>query len=404
MVFAEIIIALLLGILVGIFTGLTPGIHINLVSALVVGFSGYLLGITSALSLAVFIISMGVTHTFLDSIPSIFLGAPDADMVMGVLPGHRLLLEGRGYEAVKLTVIGSLLSLIGTLFLVIIMLPFVPVMYNFIRPYLGYIMIIVVIYMIAKEGSISKSLWAVFVFFISGILGIIVLGWPNLSEPLLPMLSGLFGISTLLTSLMQKVKIPKQRITETIKVDFGKKVKAIVAAVLSGSFAGFMPGLGSAQAAIIAMQFVGNIGDYAFLILVGGINTVNFVFSLATFYSMQKARNGAVVAIMEIMNNISFEQLMVFLFVALIAGCIATLLTMYFTRIFSGLIVKVNYRVLCIIIIGFVSLMVAFFSGFTGLLVLITSTAIGIIPPLIGVKRSNAMGCLLLPVILFFIL
>ena len=404
MVFAEIIIALLLGILVGIFTGLTPGIHINLVSALVVGFSGYLLGITSALSLAVFIISMGVTHTFLDSIPSIFLGAPDADMVMGVLPGHRLLLEGRGYEAVKLTVIGSLLSLIGTLFLVIIMLPFVPVMYNFIRPYLGYIMIIVVIYMIAKEGSISKSLWAVFVFFISGILGIIVLGWPNLSEPLLPMLSGLFGISTLLTSLMQKVKIPKQRITETIKVDFGKKVKAIVAAVLSGSFAGFMPGLGSAQAAIIAMQFAGNIGDYAFLILVGGINTVNFVFSLATFYSMQKARNGAVVAIMEIMNNISFEQLMVFLFVALIAGCIATLLTMYFTRIFSGLIVKVNYRVLCIIIIGFVSLMVAFFSGFTGLLVLITSTAIGIIPPLIGVKRSNAMGCLLLPVILFFIL
>ena len=404
MVFAEIIIALLLGILVGIFTGLTPGIHINLVSALVVGFSGYLLGITSALSLAVFIISMGVTHTFLDSIPSIFLGAPDADMVMGVLPGHRLLLEGRGYEAVKLTVIGSLLSLIGTLFLVIIMLPFVPVMYNFIRPYLGYIMIIVVIYMIAKEGSISKSLWAVFVFFISGILGIIVLGWPNLSEPLLPMISGLFGISTLLTSLMQKVKIPKQRITETIKVDFGKKVKAIVAAVLSGSFAGFMPGLGSAQAAIIAMQFVGNIGDYAFLILVGGINTVNFVFSLATFYSMQKARNGAVVAIMELIKSISFEQLMVFLFVALIAGCIATLLTLYFTRIFSGLIVKVNYRVLCIIIIGFVSLMVAFFSGFTGLLVLITSTAIGIIPPLIGVKRSNAMGCLLLPVILFFIL
>ncbi len=48
--------------------------------------------------------------------------------------------------------------------------------------------------------------------------------------------------------------------------------------------------------------------------------------------------------------------------------------------------------------------MVIYFSGIIGLLILVTSTAIGIIPALIGVKRSNAMGCLLLPVILFFVL
>jgi len=189
------------------------------------------------------------------------------------------------------------------------MLPFVPSMYNFLQPYLGYLMIIVVVYMILKEKKIDKILWASFVFFISGVLGIIVLGLPNLSQPLLPMLSGLFGISTLITSLWQNVKIPEQKITETIHISFGKKVKAIVAAVISGSFAGFMPGLGSAQAAILAMQFIGDIGDYAFLILVGGINTVNFTFSLATLYTLQKARNGAVVAILEILKRINFEQL-----------------------------------------------------------------------------------------------
>ena len=402
--FVEIILAILLGVAAGTFTGLTPGIHINLVSALLVGFSGYLLGITSGVSLAVFIIAMGITHTFLDAIPSIFLGAPDEDMVMGVLPGHKLLLEGKGYEAVKLTVIGSLLSLIGTLFLVIIMLPFVPSMYNFLQPYLGYLMIIVVVYMILKEKKIDKILWASFVFFISGVLGIIVLGLPNLSQPLLPMLSGLFGISTLITSLWQNVKIPEQKITETIHISFGKKVKAIVAAVISGSFAGFMPGLGSAQAAILAMQFIGDIGDYAFLILVGGINTVNFTFSLATLYTLQKARNGAVVAILEILKRINFEQLLIFLFAALIAGCLATSLTLYFAKIFSRWIVKVNYRMLCLSVIAFVTLMVIYFSGFVGALILITSTAIGIIPALLGVKRSMAMGCLLLPVILFFVL
>ena len=36
------------------------------------------------------------------------------------------------------------------------------------------------------------------------------------------------------------------------------------------------PGLGGAQGAVIAMQFAGNIGDHGFMILMGGINTVNF--------------------------------------------------------------------------------------------------------------------------------
>jgi len=44
--------------------------------------------------LVVFIIAMSVTHTFLDALPAIFLGAPDADQVLNVLPGHRLLLQG----------------------------------------------------------------------------------------------------------------------------------------------------------------------------------------------------------------------------------------------------------------------------------------------------------------------
>jgi putative membrane protein len=69
--------------LAGIVSGLTPGIHINLVSVLVVSLSPKLSGLVSPLSLVVFIVSMGITHTFLDFIPSIFLGVPDAEKVKG---------------------------------------------------------------------------------------------------------------------------------------------------------------------------------------------------------------------------------------------------------------------------------------------------------------------------------
>src|SRR3989344_2613407 len=96
----ELVVALIVGILAGTFTGLFPGIHINLVSVFLVSASPALLQYTSPISLAVFITSMAITHSFLDFIPSIFLGAPDEDSFLSILPGHELLKKGGGHEAV----------------------------------------------------------------------------------------------------------------------------------------------------------------------------------------------------------------------------------------------------------------------------------------------------------------
>ncbi|MBD3355274.1 hypothetical protein GF361_04785 [Candidatus Woesearchaeota archaeon] len=400
----QILIAILLGCFAGIITGLIPGIHINLVSLLLVSISGYFAGIPSII-LGVFIIAMAVTHTFLDIIPSVFLGAPDADTALAVLPGHKLLMQGKGFEAVKLATIGSLLCLIGTIAIIPLLLPVVPAVYSFIQPYIGWILMAVVIFMILKEKSLNKQAWGVFVFLITGILGIIVLvGIPNMDQPLFPMLSGLFGISLLLISMFNKVKIPDQKISETIKLSKTNLTKITGAGTFSGSLTALFPGLGAAQAAIIGSQLVGNIGEYSFIVLIGGINTVNFTFSLVTLYALEKARNGAVVAVMDILKSITFSELIVFLAAGLIAGGIATFLAMYLTRGFSKFITKINYQFICITVITLIVLLVFYFSSWVGLLVLIVSSFIGMLPSLTGVKKSLAMGCLLLPVILFFIL
>jgi len=122
--FLQLLLAILCGILAGIFTGLIPGIHINLISLILLSLSPILLQYTNPITLCCFIIAMSVTHTFLDAVPSVFLGAPDADQALNVLPGHKLLLEGKGFEAVKLTVIGSLLSLILATALIPLLIPF----------------------------------------------------------------------------------------------------------------------------------------------------------------------------------------------------------------------------------------------------------------------------------------
>jgi len=97
-------------------------------------------------------------------------------------------------------------------------------------------------------------------------------------------------------------------------------------------------------------------------------------------------------------------QLIILLASALIAGCIAAFLALKISKIFAKYIVKVNYRMLCISIIALIALISLIFGQFLGLLILIISTFVGLIAPLIGIKRSNAMGCLLLPVILYFII
>ena len=119
MMFVEVLIAIFLGICAGCATGLIPGIHVNLISVLVLSLSAYLLGFTSPVILAVFIISLAITHSFLDSLPSIYLGAPDAGQELNVLPGHRLLHKGEGHNAIVYTLIGSL----GCLVLGLILFP-----------------------------------------------------------------------------------------------------------------------------------------------------------------------------------------------------------------------------------------------------------------------------------------
>ena len=235
------------------------------------------------------------------------------------------------------------------------------------------------------------------------IFGLRVFSIPNLNRPLFALLSGLFGISTLLLSLQGKNHIPQQTFEETVHVPLKTQSIAVGAALFSGSLTGMFPGLGSAQAAIIAMQIVGKIGQYGFLILVGGINTVNFLFSLATLYALEKARNGAIVAVLEIMESITFSELFIFLAASLIAGGIAAILALKISKVFAVLITKVSYKKIVMSITGFIILMTLYFNGILGIIILATATCIGMLPAFYCVKRSLAMGCILLPVILYFL-
>lgn len=115
-----IFFSVLAGYLLGIISGLLPGIHTNNFALALVAFSPFLAekGV-APFYIALIILSNAVSHTFHDIIPSVFLGAPDGDTALAVLPGHRLLLEGAGAEAVRLSALGSAGSVVASMLFVL---------------------------------------------------------------------------------------------------------------------------------------------------------------------------------------------------------------------------------------------------------------------------------------------
>ena len=400
MLVLELLLGLLVGCCLGIFTGITPGIHINLVSVIILSLSPWLLEYVSPLTLAVLIVGMTIVHTFLDSIPATFLGAPDSDEVLSVLPGHRLLLEGKGYEAVARTVVGTLASAIMMIALTPLLILGVNYLYPIVKDKISIILLVLCIFFILKEPR--SKFWALLVFLLAGVLGIVTLTM-NLKDPLFPLFSGLFGTAGLLLSINDKVNVPEQKISFP-KVTKKEGFTTITSAIITGSVCSMLPGLGPSQAAMIGAQFTKSMSGPTFLMLNSALNMVNMMMSFITLYAIDKGRNGAIVVVGEIVGDIGQQELLILIAAVLVALGIGSWLALALTKVFARLMARINYKKLCISIIVFVTSLVVYMTGWMGLLIYLTATSLGLLPPLKNVGRSHMMGCLLLPIILFLIL
>lgn len=405
----EIIIAILIGLLAGTITGLTPGIHINLVALITLSFSEILLRITSPIILVVFITSMAITHTFLDFIPSIFLGAPDEDSFLSILPGHKLLLEGKGYYAVIFTLYGSLFALFIILFFIPFFIYLVPLIYLKIQKIIPFILILVCFILIYSDKD--KKILSLFIFLMAGFLGIASLNL-DIKEPLLPLLTGLFGASNLMISIKQKTIIPEQKISPIKNIKLSKKsiLKVSLASIISAPFTAFLPAIGSSQAALIGKYF-SNIKDQReFLFLIGAINTIMMGLSFITLYSINKTRTGAAASISQLIPELTINNLFAIVFTIMISGILSFIIAINISKTVSKNIHKIAYNKLSKIILCILIIMIFIFSDNTfigkliSLLVFIISTSLGIFTISSNVQRMHLMGCLLLPTILFYIL
>jgi len=434
------------GVLTGILTGLIPGFHVNNIALILLSFSpvlistfGFLIefGFSSnfiLLLISIYIICTSISHTFLDCIPSTFLGAPDPDTALSVLPAHSLFVEGKGYEAVAFSAMGSFGAIVFC-FCLLIPVRFVigdPVFfYGTLKEIMFFVLLAIAILMIGtekgkiefngKKGRYSSFLgmsFALFVFILSGVFGIIifelVVDSPiGTSSPVLfPALAGLFGTSTLIHSFMTKPFIPDQHIEE---ITLNKKTKkSSILSVVTGSLGGILvsiiPGITSATGTVLALNARGESSKRQTIVTLSAVNTACAFFVVVMMFVILRARSGAALAVMDLISVDEWSgvfipvNLFYFLIALVFAGSTSYLFTLFFGKIFAKKFANVDYGMLVKLTILFVVIMVFLFTGFVGLLVLLVATLIGLLPVLWGVRRSHCMGVLLVPILLYFLM
>ncbi len=389
----EIILFAILGVAIGIFFGLVPGLHPNfliLLAPLLFAFAG------SPENLVVFAVSMAVANAISDFLPSILFGAPEEGTELSVMPGHRMLLDGRGYEAVKLAATGGLLSVFAFIILFPIISFSFPLLYEFIHPVLFSILSLASAYMILAG---SNKILAAFCFFAAGIVGL-SLHWvpldPTLS--LFPVFSGLFGAAVLIPQFkIKKAKIKPQKSEEYVSSRLVNR--ASLFGSIGGIFSGLLPGIGPSQVASVASV---DKNEKSFLVTIGALSVSNIVMSVISLWLIGQARSGVAV-MLEGFVSVTFSEVLLIIFAALFSAGIAVIITLKLAKISLNILEKFDYAMVSKIIFIFIVMATALSTGFVGILLFSLCMCIGLFAYLSQVRMSCLMGVLLVPTIIFYL-
>lgn len=388
-----LILFFLFGILLGVVTGLIPGLHPNTLIFLLLPFYTKL----TPMSFLTFIVGLSVSNTVLDFIPSIFIGVPDSDTALSVLPGHRMALQGLGYHALKLTIFGAFISTTAALIFLALTSFIIPQAYTFLSAHMAIILLAILALILFKE---QKKLLSLAIFLLSGFLGIITLNssLANSTFILFPLLAGFFATASLLIASSSGQKLQYKHTT----IHPASTLKGGLIGFMAGLFVGFIPGIGNSQSALLfGKAFRMNTSD--FLVALGGINTSGITISFIALYLISRARSGAAVALQNIFPTISLFTLLTAVGLTLVALGISAAICLFLGRTAAKLVANINLGRINKAVLLLLLLASFVFNGFFGVLVFLTASSIGMLAVKIGVRRSFCMGVLLLPTIIFYL-
>ena len=387
------------GVALGTASGLVPGLHANNFALLLAAFAASIPA--DPLLIGVAMLTAGVVHTFLDIVPALALGVPDAAMAIAALPGHRLVLAGRGREALRLSAVGSAIAVGIALPLAVPITWLMIHSYPTIRAHLWIVLGAVVCLLVVTESTPQAAAGGLLGFLLAAILGWAVLDVSpdaplGSGSMLTPLLTGLFGAPILLDA-MGGGGVPPQA---DAKLTMARKDLGLTAGAgsLAGAIVGYLPGISAAIASVMALPAVPNRDvDRGFIVATSGANTANTVFALFALVALGTPRTGVMVAV----DTTGVPLVVPVLLAAVVVGaaCGALLVVLVGDRYLLH-VGKMDYTRVSLVVLAFLGALAFGLTGWFGVVVFVVSTIIGLVPTRFGARRVHLMGVLIGPLML----
>ncbi|MEK6975704.1 MAG: tripartite tricarboxylate transporter permease [Candidatus Thermoplasmatota archaeon] len=402
----DVVTLAVLGAGAGAMTGLMPGVHVNTLCAVALAAApaspGTAVGVAAAAS----------AHLFTSLLPATYLGVPGEESGLGVLPAHRLTLRGRGPDAVRLGVRGTLA---GLLVACVLLLPhkwliappgdILPWIESHLAWILGGLLLLLVLREVPR--GLRQVLAVLLVLALAGGLGLLssqlsvqALAPGVAATALLPLLSGLFGAPALIESLRASRPVPEQ---QPARPGLRLHRPAVAGGIAAAAVTCLLPGLTS-SVSLAATRWSEDRNGRAFLCAQAAIGGAHLVFSFGLLWVALRPRTGLAVAVATLWPAPAWSAgaapapVVPVLAACLLGAGLGAAAACSFDRAAASLLPRVG-RQASAAALAFVTLLVAILSGWTGLLLYGVAALVGALPPRLGVARLHLTACLLVPVL-----
>jgi putative membrane protein len=420
---ALLIGAALAGTVLASLVACLPALHIYNVAGLLIILAPRFEGALPGDLLAMFMLGLVIGYAVVNTIPSVFFGAPDESTLFVVLPGQRYLMERRGFEASVLTGVGGL----GGLLVILLLAPAMPRVFPVVRavvgPHLHWILGAIIVFMLMSEwpkGSdrgrtgLAKFLDAwrslsagILTFLLSGILGMVLL-YSNLVpterafQNLMPAFVGLFAIPWVLQNLLSQTRVPVQYAARSVDLSPWLILRGVGAGALGGLFAAFFPVVTGGIGGFLAGHATAQRDDRLFIVSQGASKLIYYVGGFLLFFvpGLHLTRGGMAGMLSILYTPHTPATFWLVIAATLICGALAFGLLLGLSRAALWLVTRLDYRWISTGTLGLLVGMVVAMTGWSGLLIAVVATAIGLLPVMWGSRRMNCMGVLLLPLTL----
>lgn len=391
---ATVLVAVAGGVCLGTLSGLTPGLHVN---TLAVAAAATLpeMGL-SRLVVGVVLLAAATTHSILDVVPALAVGVPDAAMAASTLPGHRLVLGGRGREAIRVSALGSASAVPLAFLLAWPMTRVMTALGPWVTAHRAALLVAVTCLLLAGEPTRTRRLVGLASTLLAGGLGVLALHGP-LTTPnvLLPVFAGLFGVPILLAARHGGGPPPQ----DDARIDAAPRRLGVSAGVgvLAGGVVSYVAGISTGVAAVGALSALPDMDDRAYVATTSAVNTATALFALFALAATGDAHTGVLVAMTDAGVPIDLPVLLTACVLAA-ATAIPLLLALGDRALTAA--ARVDHRTLLATALTAIIALTAALCGPAGLLVLAAATLVGLLPQRLGARRIHLMSVLLIPLAL----